>query len=78
MVAVREMSSRMEARESAPKIVRSLRLVKMSVLEGGVGCDRGGRVERSSVRLDFLDALEEEREARVLDSNLGSIAKGRM
>jgi len=41
------MSSRIVWRLSARKIVGSLRLVIMSVFEGGVGCVYGGMEERS-------------------------------
>lgn len=43
---------------SARNISGSLRLVMRSVLEGGVGIDRGGRVERSMDMLAFLDSLD--------------------
>ena len=63
----------MEARDSGVKMSALLRLVKRRVLEGGVGCVSGGRLERSRVRLDFLEADEEDRDGRGVISSLGSI-----
>lgn len=52
-----------------------LRLVKRRVLEGGVGCERGGSFERSRVRPGDLRLEEEEdREDRVVLSE-ASIVK---
>lgn len=43
---------------------RLFRPVKRRVLEGGVGCTSGGKLERSSVRLDLREADEDDREER--------------
>ena len=48
-------------RLSARKISVSCKFVMRSVFEGGVGCDRGGIVERS-MKSDVLDSLEEGRD----------------
>jgi hypothetical protein len=53
----------------------SSRLVKMRVLEGGVGTVRGGRLERSRERFERREALEEEREGRGEVSMLFDIVK---
>lgn len=50
-------------RLSARKISESWRLVIKRVFEGGVGMERGGRVERSR-DIGVLDSLEEGREER--------------
>jgi len=71
--AVSDIDSRMEDRDSGVKMSMLLRLVKRRVLEGGVGCVSGGRLERSRVRLDFLEADEDDRDARGVVSSLGSI-----
>ena len=39
-----------------------LRFVKSRVLDGGVGWVSGGRLERSKVSLDFLEADDDDRE----------------
>lgn len=53
-------SSLMDWRLSGRKISVSLRLVMRRVLDGGVGCVSGGRLERSRER-DLWDPRREER-----------------
>lgn len=54
----------MRSKLSGRKISRLFRPVKRSVLEGGVGWTSGGRLERSSVRLDLREAEEDDLEGR--------------
>jgi len=60
MGAMLETASRMVWRLSGAKMSRELRLVMISVLDGGVGWTSGGMLERSS----DSDALEERVDAR--------------
>lgn len=61
------MRSRMVCKFSGRKTSVLLRLVKRRVLEGGVGCERGGSFERSRVRPgDLRLEAEEDREDRVV------------
>lgn len=54
----------MLSRLSGLKMSRLFRPVNSSVLEGGVGCTSGGKLERSSVRLVLREAEEDDREGR--------------
>lgn len=45
-----------------------------SVLDGGDGCDRGGRLDRSRDKEGFVDVEEEDREERVDDPEWFSAA----
>jgi hypothetical protein len=44
------------------KTLMLLRLVKRRVFDGGVGCVRGGMLDKSRLRLDLREAEEEERD----------------
>lgn len=57
------MSSRISCRLSARKTSASWRFVMMSVFEGGVGCTRGGMLERSMLIGLDLRLLETGRES---------------
>jgi hypothetical protein len=66
--------SRMVCKFSGRKTSVLLRLVKRRVLEGGVGCERGGNFERSRVRPGDLRLEEEEdREDRVVLSEVSMV-----
>lgn len=64
MAATDETRSRIVCRLSGRKTSVEIRFVKMRVLDGGVGCTSGGRLERSRVRddRDFLEEAVEDRE----------------
>jgi len=65
-------SSRIVWRFGAEKISRDRRLVIRRVLEGGVGCVRGGRVDRSSD--NGVRTPEERRDWRGENSGDGDVA----
>jgi hypothetical protein len=66
--------SRMVCKFSGRKTSVLLRLVKRRVLEGGVGCERGGSFERSRVRPgDRRLEEEEDREDRVVLSEVSMV-----
>lgn len=69
----------MVAREAGWKSEMSRSSVMMSVLVGGDGWIRGGRFERSRVRLrgDFEPALEERREERPLEGGEEAVEVGK-
>lgn len=50
---------RIVSRLSGRKMSRSRRLVKSRVLVGVTGCVRGGRFDRSRLRLDLRETLED-------------------
>ena len=68
----------MVARLSGVNICVLFRFVKRRVLDGGVGWERGGRWERSRVRLDLREAEEEERDGLGDGSIVAAVTGGNM
>lgn len=62
--AVMAISPRIRSKLSGRKMSVLFRPVKRRVFDGGVGCVKGGKLERSRVRPDLREADEDDREGR--------------
>uniref|UniRef100_A0A1Y1LIK7 Uncharacterized protein n=1 Tax=Photinus pyralis TaxID=7054 RepID=A0A1Y1LIK7_PHOPY len=66
--AILATSPRIRSKLSGRKMSVLLRPVKRRVFDGGVGCVKGGKLERSRVRPDLREADEDDRERRGVTS----------